>query len=54
MAFPLALPCPGESLFHDPNGTAFADPCAAGMLPLPVPQRGGSIEASQDQMNSCW
>src|SRR5262249_30693244 len=25
MAFPLALPCPAASLFHDPNGTAFAD-----------------------------
>jgi hypothetical protein len=25
MAFPLALPCPAVSLFHDPNGTAFAD-----------------------------
>jgi hypothetical protein len=25
MAFPVALPCPAESLFHDPNGTAFAD-----------------------------
>src|SRR5262245_52795432 len=25
MAFPLALICPAESLFHDPNGTAFAD-----------------------------
>jgi hypothetical protein len=25
MAFPLALSCPAESLFHDPNGTAFAD-----------------------------
>jgi hypothetical protein len=25
MAFPLALPCPATSLFHDPNGTAFAD-----------------------------
>jgi hypothetical protein len=25
MAFPVALPFPAESLFHDPNGTAFAD-----------------------------
>jgi hypothetical protein len=25
MAFPLALPCPAPCLFHDPNGTAFAD-----------------------------
>jgi len=25
MAFPLALLCPAASLFHDPNGTAFAD-----------------------------
>jgi hypothetical protein len=25
MAFPLALPCPAESLFHSPDGTAFAD-----------------------------
>src|SRR5262245_33298233 len=25
MAFPLALICPAESLFHDPTGTAFAD-----------------------------
>jgi hypothetical protein len=25
MVFPLALPCPIVSLFHDPNGTAFAD-----------------------------
>src|SRR5262249_25673339 len=25
MAFPLALPCPAASLFHDPNGTGFAD-----------------------------
>jgi hypothetical protein len=25
MVFPLALPCPVASLFHDPTGTAFAD-----------------------------
>src|SRR5262245_36755319 len=25
MAFPLALLCPAASLFHDPNGTPFAD-----------------------------
>jgi hypothetical protein len=25
MAFPLAFPYPAASLFHDPNGTAFAD-----------------------------
>jgi hypothetical protein len=25
MAFPLAFPYPAVSLFHDPNGTAFAD-----------------------------
>jgi hypothetical protein len=25
MAFPLTLPCSTASLFHDPNGTAFAD-----------------------------
>ena len=25
MAVPLALPCPAESLFHSPDGTAFAD-----------------------------
>jgi hypothetical protein len=25
MVFPLTLPCPVASLFHDPNGTAFAD-----------------------------
>jgi hypothetical protein len=111
MDFPLALPCSAASLFHDPNGAAFADLAidghretwpirsrqfrhwlrrryyeetrsaassktvrsavdllearaqigpdgrkvvasppvrfrrAAGMLPLPIPQRGGSIEA---------
>src|SRR5258707_12862350 len=25
MVFPLALPCQVASLFHDPNGTGFAD-----------------------------